>query len=116
MDLKTAVSTGTAIVMAIAAGVQQFRVQDLDADLGNVSTARDKALLILKETRDSAEASSKRIDASLVDLQDQLSRAGQQISSTEKENGTLRGQLEAAQANTQRVADLAEKLCKRHQP
>lgn len=113
IDIKTAASTGVAVVMAIAAGVQQFRVQDLDEDLGatqsslgKVQQMRDEAMATLKQTRDGMEANSKRIDATFVDLQDKVAKA-------ERENGILQGQLAASQATAQRLADMAEKLCKR---
>lgn len=113
LDIKTIASSGVAVVMAIAAGVQQFRVQDLDADLGSVQSARDKAMAILKETRDGVEANAKRADNTIVDLQSQVDKATNERSRLEKDNASLLGRLEAAQANTQRMADLAEKLCKK---
>jgi septal ring factor EnvC (AmiA/AmiB activator) len=112
-DLKTLVASGTAIVMAIATGVEHVRTMSLDDTLGVVSKARETAEGALKNTQSSLEANAKRQDAAIVDLQAQVSQAKDDLNKAEAERDTLKGRLEAAQANTLRMADLAEKICSR---
>ena len=85
----------------------------LGETLSSVTSSRDSAQQSLKETRDGLVSSAKRQDATLTDLQAQLSQARDEIQRGNTELTQLRTRLEAAQANTLRVADLAEKLCKR---
>lgn len=114
MDLKTALAGGTAAIMAAATGWQQFRVMGLDEALGTVSQQKEKAEGALKETRDGLVTGSKRQEAVIADLQAQVSKANDERDRANSELSIQRGRLEAAQANTQRMADLAEKLCKRN--
>ncbi len=99
--------------MAVAAGVQQFRVMGLDETLGNVVKAKDDTEAVLKETRDGLVTGSKRQDAVILDLQAQVAAANAERDRVNNELSIQRGRLEAAQANTLRMADLAEKICSR---
>lgn len=114
MDLKTALASGTAAVMAAATGWQQVRVMGLDDALGVVSQEKQKAEGALKETRDGLVTGSKRQEAVIADLQAQVTKANEDRDRAVSELTIQRGRLEAAQANTQRMADLAEKLCRRN--
>jgi hypothetical protein len=113
MDLKTMIASGVAGLMGIMTAVQEFRVMGLDTALGSVSQAKEKAEGALKETRDGLVTGSKRQDAVILDLQDQLSKATTERDRTKADLTSTQARLEAAQANTQRMADLAEKLCRK---
>ncbi len=113
VDIKTVIAGGTAAVMAAATGWQQIRVLNLDSALGAVSHEKATAEQTLKETRDGLVVGSKRQDAAILDLQSQVATAKEKLNVAEAERDTLKGRLEAAQANTLRMADLAEKICSR---
>ena len=113
MDLVKLVPSSLAAIMAVAAGIQQFRVMGLDDALSLVTTERNAVQASLKETRDGLVTSSKRQDSALVDLQAQLRQAQDEIAKGNAELGIMRGRLEASQAATLRMADLAEKLCRK---
>lgn len=113
MDLVKLGASGLAAVMAVATGVQQLRVMGLDDALSSVTTARDTAERTLKATQDGLVTGSKRQDAAIVDLQSKIDELQKNLRETQSDLSLTQGRLEAAQANTLRMADLAEKLCSR---
>lgn len=113
MELKTVLAGGTAAVMAAATGWQQLRVMGLDETLSSVAQQKDKAEGALKETRDGLVTGSKRQEAVILELQQQTAKAKEDANRLEAERDLLKGRLTAAQENTLRMADLAEKLCRR---
>ena len=113
MDLKTIAASVVALAGVTGTAVQQFRVSGLGDALTSVTTSRDAVQKTLRDTQDGLVSSAKRQDAALTDLQAQLAQARDEIQRGNTELTQLRTRLEAAQANTLRVADLAEKLCKR---
>ncbi len=113
MDLKTLAAGGTAAVMAAATGFQQIRVMGLDDALSSVVQQKDKVEGALKETREGLVTGSKRQESVILDLQAQVDAANKERDRANAELSINRGRLEAAQANTLKMADLAEKICAR---